>query len=34
MFDQNGISGLLLSKLPISKNLNIIIDLNIDFAGH
>lgn len=32
MFDQNGIAGLLLSRLPVSKDLSIIIDHNINYS--
>jgi hypothetical protein len=29
MFDQNGIAGILLAKLPITRSLNMVIDSNI-----
>jgi hypothetical protein len=29
MFDQNGIAGLLLCRLPINKNLNLVVDPTI-----
>jgi len=31
MFDQNGISGLLLSRMPITSNLNVSIDPSISY---
>jgi hypothetical protein len=29
MFDQNGIAGILLARLPINRSLNMVIDPNI-----
>jgi hypothetical protein len=31
MFDQNGINGLLVARLPITKKLNLVVDPNIEY---
>lgn len=33
MFDQNGVAGMLMAKLPITNALNIVIDTSVEFPS-